>query len=233
MSRRTVIALASALAAALLGVSCASQKARGDLAFASAPLLGMVYDQENQPCAGVRFEVDGLEGPASDLRGRFVVPDLARGGHRLVARKDGYEDLAVSLEFSNRTDVLHLRMTSFDQLLGMAREALRESRFGDAEEFLSRAERLDALDAVLRYLLAVRDYRLGRYAEAVDHLNAIAGGGRRQPAVLLFLADIYERNLGNRGKAIECLAAYLALRGDPDAEKRLEALKERESAAVP
>ena len=132
-SRTGILGFASVLVVALLGVSCASQQAGDGLAFDAAPLFGMVYDEENQPCAGVRLAVDGREGPLSDVRGRFVVPDLARGEHQLVARKDGYEDLAVSIAFLERTDVLHLSMTSFDQLLGMAQEALRDARFGDAE----------------------------------------------------------------------------------------------------
>lgn len=232
MSRSTGFAcFASALVAALLTVSCASQKARDGLAFDAAPLFGMVYDEENQPCAGVRLSVDGSEGPLSDLRGRFVVPDLARGEHRLVARKDGYEDLAVSLVFLNRTDVLHLRMTSFDQLLGMAQEALRDARFSDAEASLLRAERLDPSDAVLRYLFALHAYKTGQFSAAVGHLAAIMSAGGKQPAVLLFLADIYEQNLGDRAKAIENLEAYLVLRGDPDVEQRLEVLREQQRTA--
>jgi hypothetical protein len=233
MSRRTGIQrFAPALLAALLAVSCASEKARDGLAFDTAPLFGMVYDGDNQPCAGVRLSVDGSEGPLSDLRGRFVVPDLARGEHRLVARKEGYEDLSIRIAFLNRTDVLHVSMTSFDQLLGMVQEALRDNRFDDAAASLARAERLDASDAVLRYLYALHAWKTGQWAAAVNHLNAIAGAGGRQPAVLLFLADLYERQLGDPGKAIENLEAYLILRDDPDVRQRLEALRERQRSGT-
>jgi hypothetical protein len=229
MSSRTgILGFTSALVVALLGVSCASQHAHDGLAFDAAPLFGMVYDEENQPCAGVRLSVDGREGPMSDVRGRFVVPDLARGEHGLVARKDGYEDLTVSIAFLERTDVLHLRMISFDQLLGMAQEALQDARFGAAEAYLVRAERLDPVDAVLRYLFALHAWKTGQFVAAVGHLNAIVSAGGKQPAVLLFLADLYERNLGDREKAIESLEAYLVLRSDPDAERRLKALREQQ-----
>lgn len=228
MSSRTgILGFASVFVVALLGVSCTSQRARDGLAFDAAPLFGMVYDEENQPCAGVRLSVDGREGPLSDVRGRFVVPELTRGEHNLVARKDGYEDLTVSITFLERTDVLHLRMTSFDQLLGMAQEALQDARFGDAEAYCARAERLDPSDAVLRYLFALHAWKTGQFAAAVGHLKAIVSAGGKQPAVLLFLADLYERNLGDREKAIESLEAYLVLRSDPDAEQRLKALREQ------
>ena len=224
--RTGILGYALALVVALLGVSCASQQADDGRAFATAPLFGMVYDGENQPCAGVRIAVDSRDGLLSDVRGRFVVPDLARGDHQLVARKDGYEELAISIAFLERTDVLHLSMTSFDQLLGMAQEALRDARFGDVEAYLARAERLDPDDGVLRYLFALHAWKTGQSAAAAGHLNAIVRAGGRQPAVLLFLADLYERDLDDREKAIESLEAYLAQRGDPDAERRLEALRE-------
>jgi hypothetical protein len=229
MSGRSGIrCLVSAFFAALLTISCASEKVRDGLAFEAAPLFGMVYDEENQPCAGVRLTVDGVEGPLSDLRGRFIVPDLGRGEHRLIARKEGFEELSIPFAFLARTDVLYLRMTSFDELLGMAQEALRDSRLGDAAALLARAERLDPEDSVLRYLFALHAWKTGRYAEAAGHLNAIAGDGGRQPAVLLFLADLYERHLGDPAKAIENLEAYLILRDDPDVRQRLEALRERQ-----
>jgi len=230
--RSGVRLFASALLAALLGFSCASAKGSDGTAFDTAALFGMVYDGENQPCAGVRLTVDGREGPVSDLRGRFVVPDLARGEHRLVARKDGYEDLAVEFPFLDRTDVLHLSITSFDQLLGMAQDALRDGRLGEAEAALARAERLDPADPVLRYLFALHAWKAGRYAEAVSHLDRIAGDGGRQPAVLLLLADLYERHLGDPAKAIENLEAYLRLRDDPEVRQRLEALRQRQRAGT-
>jgi len=222
-----VVRLAAALLAALVAVSCASEKARDGLAFEAAPLFGMIYDGENQPCGGVRLTVDGSDGLLSDLAGRFVVPDLARGEHRLVARKDGYEELAIEFAFLDRTDILHLRMTSFDQLLAAARDALRDDRLADAEAALARAERLDPADDVLRYLFALHAWKAGRYADAIGHLDRIAGGGGRQPAVLLLLADIYERHLGEPRKAIENLEAYLLIRDDPDVRQRLEEIRRR------
>jgi tetratricopeptide (TPR) repeat protein len=224
--------VAIVLLAALLTVSCASEKARDGLAFDAAPLFGMVYDGENQPCAGVRLSIDGSEGPLSDLRGRFVVPDLARGEHRLVARKDGYEELSVEFAFLDRTDILHVSMTSFDQLLGMAQDALGANRLEEAGAALERAERLDPEDAVLRYLFALHAWKAGRYDDAVHHVSRIAGDRGRQPAVLLLLADLYERHLGDPGQAIEHLEAYLLLRDDPDVRQRLEALRQRQRAGT-
>jgi tetratricopeptide (TPR) repeat protein len=213
--------------AALLLITCRTQSKRGEVSFPSAPLYGMIYDADNQPCAGVQLGVDGSAGPQTDIRGRFIVPELSRGGHTISAKKSGYETLLVSISFLNRTDVLHLHMTSFGQLLAMAEKSIGEQRWADAEGFLGRAEKLNPEDAVLRYLLAINAYKTGAFSTAADYLAAILAGGIAAPAVYIFLADIWEINLGDSGKAVSNLESYLILRPDPGVEKRLEELKRR------
>jgi hypothetical protein len=213
--------------AVLLLVTCRTQDKRGESSFPSAPLYGMIYDADNQPCADVQLGVDGSAGPQTDIRGRFILPELSRGGHTVSAKKIGYETLLVSITFLNRTDVLHLRMTSFGQLLAMAEKSLGEKRWADAEAFLRRAEKLDPEDSVLRYLLAINAYRTGAFSAAADYLAAILAGGNAAPSVHIFLADIFETNLGDPGMAVSHLESYLALRPDPAVEKRLEVLKGR------
>jgi hypothetical protein len=225
--------VAPVLLAVLLAGSCASQRDGLAADFDAAPLFGMVYDAQDQPCAGVGIEVDGVEGPRSDLRGRFVVTGLARGEHRVAARKDGYEELIVTVSFLARTDVLHLRLTSFGQLLDLAQAALRDGRLADTEALLARAQVLDGGDAVLSYLLALHAWKSGDHPSAVSRLEAMLAAGGPQPAVLLFLADIHERDLDDPAKAIANLEAYLALRADSDAERRLAALRIRVSAPAP
>jgi hypothetical protein len=216
--------------AALLAGSCASHGPGLVADFDAAPLFGMVYDGADQPCEGVGIEVDGAEGPRSDLRGRFVIPGLPRGDHRIVARKDGFEDLSVDVSFLARTDVLHLRLTSFEQLLDMAQASLRDGRLADAGGLLARAGKLEADDPVLRYLLAILAWKERDFAGAAVRLEALLADRGPQPAVLLFLADIYERDLDDPAKAAARLEAYLALRADPDVERRLASLVNRPSA---
>jgi hypothetical protein len=78
---------------------------------------------------------------------------------------------------------------------------------------------------VLRFLQAVKAYKTERYGEAVDILNGILAKGVKEPSLYLFLADIYQRHLGDREKAIGSLEAYLARKADSDVEKRLVELK--------
>ena len=221
-----------ALLVSVLIVSCASQDAGDPRQFEKAPLFGMMYDEDNQPCSGVNLLLDGAtsagNGIVTDVRGRFVLPGLSRGEHAVVARKDGYEELSVKIQFLNRTDVLFLRMVSFGQLLADAEKALEDRRWDQAEGFLARAEKLDARDAALLYLRAVRSYKAGSHADAAMYLHRLLEEGIREPAVYLFLADLYERHLSDRQKAIENLELYLARKADDEAQKRLAALKRQE-----
>jgi tetratricopeptide (TPR) repeat protein len=215
------------LAAVLILAACASQKKDDVLFFDKASLMGMIYDEDSQPCAGAQLLVDGKSGPITDIRGRFLLPDLARGEHTIAVKKDGYEELSARVVFLNRTDVLYLHVTSFGQLLARAETSLDDRKWDDAAEFLARAEKLKKDDSVLLYLQAILSYRTGKHAEAVSYLTRILDQGIAEPYVYLFLADVYEKGLGEPDKAVTSLEIYLTKRADADVEKRLAALKEK------
>ena len=216
--------------------SCASRDAADPSRFEKADLFGMIYDEENQPCPGVMLRVDGkssgpADEPVSDIRGRFVIPGLSRGEHSVTARKVGFEEVSTTILFLNRTDVLFLRMVSFAQLLGKAEKALEERRWGEADDLLARAERLDPGSSVLVYLKAVAAYKTGHAEDAADQLAGLVQKGIHEPAVYLFLADVYEHGLADVPQAIQVLEQYLAFRADEAALRRLESLRSREAAA--
>jgi hypothetical protein len=219
--RRLAILLLVALACA----SCVSRAKRDPMDFDKAPLFGMIYDADNQPCSGVSVIVDGKLQSTTDIRGRFVLPEVARGEHKLEARKEGFEDVSLTFQFLHQTDVLYLRMTSLAQILSMAEGAMGERRWVDVEALLLRAEKLDRSDPVLLYLRALLSYRTERYAEAVGYLDALTDSGVREAHVYLLRADINERHLENPAAAVSDLESYLELRSDPEAEERLEALR--------
>jgi predicted Zn-dependent protease len=131
----------------------------------------------------------------------------------------------VPFQFLSRTDVLYLRMVSLAQLLSEAERSLEARRWAAAESSLARAEKLDPGDPVMLYLKAVRSYKLQKYAEAAAQLEAILSKGFKDPSVFAFLADLYERHLGDPARARSFLAAYLAVKWDADMERRWKALE--------
>jgi len=219
--RRAVILVIAALGV----VSCASRSKVDPLVFEKAPLFGMIYDADNQPCAGVLVTVDGKPGATTDIRGRFMLPGLSRGDHRIEASGEGYEDLAVDFAFLTQTDALYLRMISLAQLIGMAEDAIDQRRWDEARGFLDRAERVDGSDPVLLYLRALLAYRQERYEEAVAFLDALIDMGVREAHVYLLLADLHEKHLENPELAKANLASYLDLRADSEVQERLKKLE--------
>ena len=205
--------------------SCVSYRERRLREFNSSPLVGMVYDQEQKPCAAAQITVDGNAGPRTDINGRFVIDALTRGDHRIGVSKQGFEPLEVALSFVDRTQVLYLRVVSHGQLLRQAEEALGRGRFQEADGLLRRAEALDPEDPVGLYLRAVYFLRLEDIQQAIGLLQKILARGQRLPAVLLSLADIYQYRLQDAAQAANYLREYLRAEDDPDIRARLAELE--------
>jgi len=214
----------AALACALLA-GCVSRAAVDIQRFDKAPLLGMVYDERNEPCAGARIHVDGKPGPSTDLSGRFVVADLRRGAHTIAVAKAGYERLEVEVDFFDKSQVLYLKVVSLGELLARLEEALAERRLADAGALVARAEAVSPAHTDVRYLKAVSLLKAGEAREAAALLEQLLADGERAPALYLTLADIYQYALNDREKAETTLAGYLRLQEDSEARTRYESLR--------
>jgi hypothetical protein len=205
--------------------SCVSYREKRIREFASAPLLGMVYDRDQKPCVSALITVDGQDGPRTDINGRFVIDELARGDHLIGVQKEGYEPLQAPVSFLDRTQVLYLRVISYSRLLREAEEALDRQKLGEAEELLDRAEALDAEEPVGLYLRAVLFLKRGDSGRAAAQLEQILARGEPVPAVLLTLADLCQYRLGDPARAASFLREYLAVEDSPDIRARLQALE--------
>lgn len=194
-------------------------------AFDKAPLFGMVYDGRNEPCQGARIDVDGAAGPSTDLSGRFTVPDLARGPHAIAVSKQGYERLDVAFDFTDKSQVLYLKVTSLEQLLSRLEEALAQRNLGEAGALVARAEAVKASHTDVRYLKAVYLLKSGEPGQAAALLEQLIAEGERAPALYLTLADVYQYALLDADKTKAALTAYLRLQEDSQARSRLEALR--------
>jgi tetratricopeptide (TPR) repeat protein len=213
------------LALALSLSSCVSYRERRLREFNSATLVGMVYDLDQKPCAAALIIVDGSEGPRTDINGRFVIDALRRGDHRIRVSKEGFEPLEVPVSFVDRTQVLYLRVVSFNQLLRQAEEALGRGKLQEADGLLRRAETLSSDEPVGLYLRAVYLLRLEDVEQAIGQLQKILARGQRLPAVLLSLADIYQYRLKDAAQAAAFLREYLRTEDDPDIRSRLAELE--------
>ncbi|WP_455381071.1 tetratricopeptide repeat protein [Salinispira pacifica] len=217
----TVVMPAAAL---LLLVGCMSTQTKDPRGFDVAPLFGMIYGYDNQPVPGVEITVDGKAGPESDLMGRFVFPDLERGAHSIVATKQCYETISVPLKFLNQTQVLYLQMYSQSQLLDLAEKRIQAREWARARDLLSRAASVDPQDPACRFVRAILDFKTGRIDDAVSGLRSLLDSGVAEPAVYLFLADIYQDRLHEPAQAAALLEQYLERKGSAEIERRLRGL---------
>ena len=222
LARRFVFALPLVLL--LASASCVSQREQKLREFQEAPLFGMLYDHDQKPCPAAAVRVDGEDRAQTDINGRFTIVDLSRGEHRIGVRKQGYEDLEVSIQFLNRDQILYLRVISLRQLLEQAEAALEKKKLAETAALLARAEKIDAGDPVGVYLKALYLLETGAVAEASELLEGLAKAGYREAILYLSLADIYQYRLRDLARAAASLRAYLELQNDPDVRKRLEAL---------
>lgn len=197
--------------------------------FKKAPLFGMVYDHDNQPCGGAQIILDDKEGPQTDINGRFAVNSVTRGEHQIRVRKDGFEELTVTFEFLNRSQVLYLRAISYHQLLRRAEAALGRKRWHEADQLLERAQAVREDEPVGMYLRALYLLEVERVGEAVSLLNQIIAKGYPEAVVYLTLADIHQYRLDDRQKVVSYLEQYLKIQGNPEVKRRREELLQSES----
>lgn len=222
--RRCALAVLTCAVCVALG-ACLSRAAADVQGFDKAPLFGMVYDDRNEPCQGALIRVDGSAGPNTDLSGRFVLPELARGAHTIAVEKASFERLEAAVDFFDKSQVLYLKVISLDQLLDKLADALAQRRLADAGDLVARAEGVNRAHTDVRYLKAVYLLRSGESRQAADLLERLLADGERAPALYLTLADVYQYSLVDPDKARTALAAYLRLQEDAQARSRLEALR--------
>lgn len=209
----------------LILISCATARKENLYEFIEAPLFGMVYDYDNQPCADVQTVIDGKPGPATDINGRFAIDSLTRGKHTIVLSKEGYEERLVSFEFLNKSQILYLRVISFNQILREIEKAIEGDKWEEGESLFERAENIKRNDPVEMYLKAIFLKKKGDTENAVETLLEILNLGYKEPYVYLALGDMYQFVMNSPGKAIEYIERYLKSRGDREVQKRLDELK--------
>lgn len=205
--------------------SCLTRDRAASMEFGEAPLFGMVYDFDNQPCSDALIILDDEEGPQTDINGRFVIGYLPGGEHKVQVKKDGYEELSANFKFSNKNQVLYLRVISFSQLLRKTEYALEKKRLKETGELIQRVEAIDTDDPVAMYLKALYLLECRKPEEAVMILNRILEKGYSEPVIHITLADIYQYRLDDAGKALFYLEESLKIQRNNKIEERLEALK--------
>ena len=198
---------------------------RRNTEFEAAPLFGMLYDYQGQPCSAAIIIIDNEIEVQTDINGRFVIQNLSNGRHTLYMVKEGYERLSVDFTFADRNQVLYLNAVSFEQLLEQIEQALEEKNYSQAQSHLQRADSIKRNHPISMYLKAIYFVGLEQYPQAISTLMQLLNNNQPDPSIHLFLADIYEYYLQDPANAIVNLEEYLKALEDAEIEQRLISLK--------
>jgi tetratricopeptide (TPR) repeat protein len=193
--------------------------------FMLASLEGKIFDYDNTPCSDVLITIDKGAAVRSDINGRFVIPGVGKGLHDIKATKEGYEEYTEAFSFSNRNQILWIRMISIKQLETRIETAFEDRKWDELESLVDRALKIKNDDPVILYLQALYFNQNGWFDQAIEVLTKITETGHAEATVYLTMADIYQYKLQQKNRAIECLGKYLEKKTDDAAYKRLEALK--------
>lgn len=186
----------------------------------------MVYDYDGQHLLGVKIILDDKEGPTSDINGRFILPDIEYGPHTIGLTKDGYESASIDFQFLNKTQVLYMKLASFNQLITLAEGSIKNKKWVEAERTLFRAGKIDGANPVLRYVRSVLAYKTENYEKAESFLKALLDEGYDEAYVHLLLADVYEFGLNDYEKAAMYLKTFLERTQDDAIIERLNKINE-------
>ncbi|MBN2534030.1 MAG: hypothetical protein JXB88_14165 [Spirochaetales bacterium] len=220
MKRKAVLALLFII----ILCSCSSGPlSTGKFFFAS--LNGKIFDFDNLPCSGVLVTVNNSIKVKSDINGRFLIPSLAKGTHKFVLAKEGYEILEFSFDFLNENQVLWIKMLSLDQLIRQIEAKFDGKEWDEAEKLIKRAQKIKPEDSVVIYLTSILYIHYEKYENALEMLLEIIKSGEEEAIVYLTIADIYQYNLEDPAKALEYLKKYVSIKYDETVNKRLEKLR--------
>ena len=165
----------------LSGCRSLSEGTSAPVPFEAAPLAGMVYDLESRPVRGARILVDGEIEALSDINGRFVTEPVTAGSHTFEISRPGFEAQTLSVEFTDRLQVLYVSLVSFDSLLDEAEARLDAGDLQKAAALLDRAATISPDDPALLMLTLAAAVREGDAQRIVELRIRLAETGLEIP----------------------------------------------------
>jgi hypothetical protein len=193
MAKKTMNAKLAAVSLALgaLLFACASTPKKSYEPFT---LAGMVYDRSGTPVNGMEIRLGEAKSVLSDYSGRFGFADVIPGDYVVKTKKEGFEPYTATLSISSPSQVLYLSVLSITDLLDLAEDSMRGSKWEEADRMIDRALAVDPKDAEARYMSAAAKatpFREKRDpAEAIAILETLAREGFMDAPITGLLGDL-------------------------------------------
>jgi len=99
-------------------------------------MQGMLYDMDNRPVCGYELMLDQKIRVFTDINGRFEFPSVTYKTHTLTGHGNGYIEINRPYDFSDRNQILYLRIRSTENLYCQLDKQLGKEQNADAAETL-------------------------------------------------------------------------------------------------
>jgi len=152
-------------------------------------MYAMIYDYENTPVSGVAVYINGKKKVDSDIQGRFILDKMKKGEYRVKLTKKGYETLNELFQY-DPMQVLYFKIINAQQLLVLAEDALDNTEYAIADNYLNRALLLEPNRPDALFLKSLAYYLQGKNAEAVVILENMIKSGNNDSSISQLLEKI-------------------------------------------
>ncbi len=136
-------------------------------------LHGMIYDYDNAPVCGYLVLVDDAEKAYTDINGRFTIPDIPLGTHRLSGEGKDHGLYTQIVDFADRTQILYLRIPSNQFLYTLIDRQLTEKEYSMAQDTLHRfsmeeqkSKKFNLYKTITLFYISPEDDRSEYYSKA-------------------------------------------------------------------
>ena len=198
--------------------------------FESAALLGMIYSLTSRPVPNMKIVLDDERTIRSDIEGRFIFTDVAKGQHTIVASLENYEPIIYSFSFTDRTQVLHLIAVSLTDLVDKFEQAISKRNWNEGESLAARIEAVNPEYPDYLYLQALSAHVRGDRQTSLAYLQQLNELGISSLWIDR-LRDLSEEELAERPQPSVSVDAIITP-VDPDAPSTdaatLDSTEERE-----
>lgn len=196
--------------------------------FIEAPLFGMIYDSESSPVASAMVVLDDEKSAKTDINGRVLFSAVSRGDHSVVITKEGFEEVRMVLNFSNRNQILYSTLISLSNILDNLESSLQIGKMTEAKLFLTRALKINSDDIRFKYLNVVYLSEMNEYPDALKEIDLLRGTYPNDLYIIMTQAKILFYGLGKKEEALELLQDLL----QSNKNEELEALMEKMDSEI-
>jgi len=148
-----------------------------------ANLLGVIYDNYNNPVSGASITMEDGRALSSDIDGRFVLPALNKQEYKIIVSKKGFEPVDVELDFFDPKQVLYIKLSSITYFKEEIEKSLKSKDWEKADRMITRAFKIDEKDPVLLYLAAIYSLEVDKYNQCLGYLNSLGEIGYSTAAI--------------------------------------------------